>query len=388
MFSQYGPWATPIGAGGNPQLSAFWRQRMTKLVPASQTSPTLSRRTVLCLGAAGLLTGVLPTLHAATAQADTETSPPGKYKPSAGRIYLIAHLKTKPIGANPKEDALGDVRGIIAVDPETGRWEKIIDGDNVGNVRAFRDGKALVFAKHGQASGRTETTEIWTYDLTTRRASRMAIDAASGIVCWSPDGKQILNVKWRLTDDRSHNVASLINLDGSGIKKLPIPETDEVDDWSSDGRWLVTVANREPPFGRGYQLYRMHLDGSSELRLTKNGLNCYPRFSPDSKRIVYLHQTGKEGNSLHTVDVDGNNDRTILREEALKSVEAGCFSPDGRRLAILRFDWKLDKKGAKYEEDPRDAHWRLEIADVDGGNRRELPLVGATAIWLGKPDWR
>jgi hypothetical protein len=101
-----------------------------------------------------------------------------------------------------------------------------------------------------------------------------------------------------------------------------------------------------------------------------------------------LHQNHKEGNSVHTVGVDGNNDRTIVQEEGLKSVEAGCFSPDGRRLAIVRYDWKLDKKGTKIVEDPKDAHWRLEIADIDGGNRRELPLVGATAIWLGHPDWR
>ena len=52
-MNQYGPWATPIGACGNPQLSAFWRQRLTKLVPTSQSSPTLSRRSLLGLGAVG-----------------------------------------------------------------------------------------------------------------------------------------------------------------------------------------------------------------------------------------------------------------------------------------------------------------------------------------------
>jgi hypothetical protein len=65
--NQYGPWATSIGAFGNPQLSAFWRKRLTRLALTSQSSPTLSRRSLLCLGAAGVLTGALPTFHLAAA---------------------------------------------------------------------------------------------------------------------------------------------------------------------------------------------------------------------------------------------------------------------------------------------------------------------------------
>ncbi len=63
MASQFGPWATPIDAGSNPQLSAFWRRRLTMLVPTSQTSPVLSRRHLLWLGAALVLTMVLPSFH-------------------------------------------------------------------------------------------------------------------------------------------------------------------------------------------------------------------------------------------------------------------------------------------------------------------------------------
>ena len=48
MTNPYGPWATAINAGRNPQLSASWRQRLTMLVPTSQTSPVLSRRLSSC----------------------------------------------------------------------------------------------------------------------------------------------------------------------------------------------------------------------------------------------------------------------------------------------------------------------------------------------------
>jgi hypothetical protein len=70
MKNPYGPWATSIDAGGNPQLSAFWRRRMTRLVTASRTSPVLSRRSLLGLVAAGTLVVVVPSVRSATIVAD------------------------------------------------------------------------------------------------------------------------------------------------------------------------------------------------------------------------------------------------------------------------------------------------------------------------------
>ena len=83
MSNQYGPWATLIDAGGNPQLSAFWRRRLTMLVPTSQTSPVLSRRNLLWLGAAAVLTGVLPTFRLAPAEADEPAGKPAKTQAKA-----------------------------------------------------------------------------------------------------------------------------------------------------------------------------------------------------------------------------------------------------------------------------------------------------------------
>ena len=80
MKSQYGPWATLIDAGGNPQLSAFWRRRLTMLVPTSQTSPVLSRRNLLWLGAAATLLLALPTFRSAPAVAE-ENKPANEATP-------------------------------------------------------------------------------------------------------------------------------------------------------------------------------------------------------------------------------------------------------------------------------------------------------------------
>jgi hypothetical protein len=70
MSTPFGPWATMIDTGANPQLSAFWRRRLTMLVPVSRASSVLSRRNLACLLAAGALLAVLPTVRTTTAAAD------------------------------------------------------------------------------------------------------------------------------------------------------------------------------------------------------------------------------------------------------------------------------------------------------------------------------
>ena len=70
MSNKYGPWATLIDVGGNPQLSAFWRRRLVMLVPASKTSPVLSRRNLSLLAVAGILACILPTVFFTPAAAE------------------------------------------------------------------------------------------------------------------------------------------------------------------------------------------------------------------------------------------------------------------------------------------------------------------------------
>ena len=78
MTNPYGPWATAIDIGGRARLSSFWRQRLTMLVPASQTSSVLSRRSLLGLVAAGVLVCALPTFLPAPAVAEQEKASPEK----------------------------------------------------------------------------------------------------------------------------------------------------------------------------------------------------------------------------------------------------------------------------------------------------------------------
>ena len=98
MAMQYGPWATSIGACGNPQLSTFWRRRLTLLVSASQTSPALSRRNLFWLAAAAALLLLPPTLYAAPA-ADKE-------KPGVLIYRVDPKSKSVPLTAADRERIL------------------------------------------------------------------------------------------------------------------------------------------------------------------------------------------------------------------------------------------------------------------------------------------
>jgi Tol biopolymer transport system component len=134
----------------------------------------------------------------------------------------------------------------------------------------------------------------------------------------------------------------------------------------------------------------MKTDGTQQRRLTEGGLNVYSRFSPDGKKILYLHQTAKAGNSIWTMDVDGKNAKEIVKEVGLASPDGAFWSPDGRQLAVILFNWERDDKGERVNRAGSDAaDYRIEIMDADGTNRRPLTLEGAKFAFIGSlGDWR
>jgi dipeptidyl aminopeptidase/acylaminoacyl peptidase len=292
----------------SPQrLSTFWRRRFTMLLSTSRSAPGLSRSAGLALAAAALLTCLLPTLQAVSGQAPAQAQAEQKAK---ARIFVSAALRFKPEGKDEEETKYGM---IIAIDPVSGKWQKLTEG-HAGRVSP--DGQTLLFSR-GQESG------IWDCD-TLQGNAPAKISEKGGRPVWSPDGKHLVTTEQELLPKEGDKPRTKpawkdrtwkMDADGRNPVKLEIPETDSVEDWSPDGKWFVTCSDRHAPFGHGYQLYIMKTDGAEQRRLTQGGLNCYARFSPDGKKIVYTRQTAKEGNSIWVVDADGKNARELLKEE-------------------------------------------------------------------------
>jgi Tol biopolymer transport system component len=175
-------------------------------------------------------------------------------------------------------------------------------------------------------------------------------------------------------------------------KQLPIPETDEPDDWSRDGKWIVTVSDRHPPHGSGYQLYLMHPDGTGERRLTEGGLNCYPKFSHDGKRLAHYRSKSRLGR-LAVMDVDGSNSKEILteKEDGSGAPDHASWSPDSKWLAVKLHDWQVQTTAEGKKEKVNkfgEGNDRIEIISADGSHRRPLDLQGVDKIVaISEPDW-
>jgi beta-lactamase regulating signal transducer with metallopeptidase domain len=363
-------------------LSTFWKRRLTMLLSTSRSSPQLSRRTGLVLVSAAALACLLPTFQHAPIQAQPQQAQPGAK--AKGRIYVSAALRFKAEGQDEEKTHYSM---LIAIDPATGKWRKMADDAHYGRVSP--DGQTLVFGRDGG---------IWNCD-TGGSNNPGKISDKSGRPIWSPDGKHLVATRQENLDKDNEKGRKTpawrdetwrIDADGSNPIKLPIPDTDSVEDWSPDGQWFITCSDRHPPYGHGYQLYLMRTDGTRQRRLTEGGLNVYARFSPDGKKILFLRQTAKAGNSIWTMDVDGKNAKEIVKEVDLASLNGAFWSPDGKQLAMSLFNWELDENGKRVSRAGSDtANPRIEIMNADGTNRRQLRLQGATFVFIGSlGDWR
>lgn len=296
------------------------------------------------------------------------------------KLYLQAGLNVKG-----DDGQLTEVRGIIEVDPTTGAWRKLVEKGY--SPRISPNGETMIYVND---------QEIWNCDVK-EALNPGKVASGSGKLSWIPDGKSFVVTEGTYIEDKANKEnegwkceSYRISSDTSAKLPIPIPSTDFVEDVSPDGNWVVISSDRHPPKGSGYQLYVMRIDGTEQRRLTKNGLNVYARFSPDGRRIVYVHQRRSQ-NSLITINVDGTDERTILSENgSLNSAGHSAWSPDGKQIAVILHDWKLDGNGKKFIDASADAHYRIQMIDADGSNGRLIELKDVDSInWLGGGvDWR
>jgi len=381
MSHGFGPWSSSLGGEGSPRLSTFWRRRMSRLPGAYAARPGVSRREWLQLTAAGAAACALPTLREAAVRAS------GADEPGPGRIFIASLLRNQG-----EEQALR--YQLLTVDAKTGKVDAKPEPIAGSWPVAAHDGRTLALVRAGKTRGNTdiEGVGVWTFDLEAGGPPRRVSDFG-GVTSWSPDGRQLIVVKWfnPPEPEHPHHETWRIDLDGSKPVRLPIPETDEVNDWSPDGRWFVTVSDRHEPRGRGYQLYLMRPDGTDQRRLTEGGgLNVYPRFSSDGRHLAYLHQErGK--NDIRVMSVDGGPPRIVVEETnedsgLLVTPSKVVWSPDGRTLACIQRRQRLgpDGKPVGYligsDED------RVALVDVETKASRSLKIPPSS--WINGIDWR
>jgi len=143
---------------------------------------------------------------------------------------------------------------------------------------------------------------------------------------WAPHGDRIALV---MSKDCSPQLY-LINIRGKELARLT--KSDAIDispSWSPEGTHIAFVSDREG----SPQVYIMNAGGSDVRRVTKSGdYNVSPSWSPKGDRILYCRRDGKgPGFQIYVVNIDGTGDTRLTSEG---SNEYPHWSPDGRFITF------------------------------------------------------
>jgi Tol biopolymer transport system component len=94
----------------------------------------------------------------------------------------------------------------------------------------------------------------------------------------------------------------------------------------------------------------------------------------EKKRTWFRPQAGEK---TILADTGGNN-----------GVETVAWSPDGKHLAVVRFDWTVGKDGKWSSNMMGDTNFRIEFMDAAGRNRSLLELEDEQFLAVSGLDWR
>ena len=217
---------------------------------------------------------------------------------------------------------------------------------------------------------------------------------------WSPNGTSIVFAGWD-GNPRGGSGIYTMNADGSNVKQIWNEGSASYLDWSLPGRYIALTsivagsANRRlgvydakdgkwTDIGPGEQgsfapdadrlvarscvggdcgLYVMNRDGGNKWRLTMEGSDAMPAWSPLGDRIAYSSQ--RDGNwDIWMVNVDGSGNTRITSDPNIDAMPA----------------WLPDGSGIVYRS-ASGGSWGIWAMDPDGGNPVKLADSSAGNDW-------
>ena len=215
------------------------------------------------------------------------------------------------------------------------------------------------------------------------------------VAAWSPDGSEVYftdqgdlhgvtsdgSQRWLIAKNEPSWTSFAVAPDGMQLVYADCrPETDTL----PDGAKRVLTEQS------GFELLRVRRDGRSVAQLTANvGVDFYPAWSPDGRRIAFLSDVGRTERtgarvgsasgsllSLFTMAADGTDVQQVLDDEFLMLHQPPQWSPDGQHLAVVRYG-----KGDVYsgvEQQGRE----LYVVGANGAEPRRL-----AADVVSGPSW-
>lgn len=331
-------------------------------------------------------TGVMlvDRLHGEQSQkniAEPEFSPDGRY------VYFSQDVTSGRVWEYNR-DANEGIFAINRLDRETGKTETVVSGPG-GAVRPVLspDGGQLAFVRRNPME---LTSRLMVKDLESGIERTLFTDLErdkqetsgdmgnSPAFSWTPDGESI--VIWsggrfhRIGTDGSHATIDVRVVADKQIHPALQRSVEVSPDtfpirmarWtqrSPDGRWAVYQA-------MGY-LWLHDLEKGTHRRLTDQDEHWefYPRFSPDSRHVVYTTWHDRELGSVRIAPIGRGRGRTISDEPG--HYIDPSFSPDGDQVVFVR------TSGGYLTSPAWSERTGLYVADSDGGGMRRVHDTGA-----------
>jgi Tol biopolymer transport system component len=282
---------------------------------------------------------------------DPETSEPGEY------IY--------PMGwtSDSKKLTFQNAKGLFAVPISGGKWEEIHRFPDPQKAKERDEWLSLSpdgnFIAYQSTQGGNQ--DIYVMPAKGGEPVRITDDPANDSwPQWSYDGRWMAFGSTRAGDSGIWVVK--INPDGTaGSRPIKVAQGSRGGAWMRDGRIAYST--------RTYveHIYTANMDGTQEVRLTKiNKWNAMPRWSPDSKNIIFITDYGTEmgRSAIGMVPAQGGD------EKVLTLGMSPVWSPDGKKIATCN-----ERRSEKAT---------ISIIPAEGGEARELMNYDGSVSFL---DW-
>lgn len=172
----------------------------------------------------------------------------------------------------------------------------------------------------------------------------LAACAASTACAAVPEGPRLAVIKWDVFEGRyvletvDRSGAQPLRLAGGGERKRPLPEIFEAPTWSPDGSMIAFagVAHSFEAGLRGDRIYVVGADGRGLRPLLGTHGSISPVFAPDGNSIAFT-RFRRRGSSIWLTDLVGGAPRRITPARRGLYMFTGSFSPDGSTLLATRF---------------------------------------------------
>lgn len=261
--------------------------------------------------------------------------------------------------------------GFAKLDLKDGTWKSLFAEPAIA-ARVSPDGRSVAYVRRRSP----EDISICIRDIAGAGPPR-TLAAGNGTFAWSPSGKELIVSTPRKGGGLRFETYR-IPADGQNGETLPLSETDFIQDWSADGRWLAMIdlqAAREilvRPDGRSRKPLGKPVP-QTKLRLL--------RFSPDRRTVLagQVRKTGPstEGYDLVLVDLESGDRRLLMEGKPTAYPVTACWSPDG--------SWVAYSLAEPDPGSPRSSKAFLEIIRADGTRKRRIDVQ---APILSVVDWR